>query len=239
MGTWKNYTDAIKGYAKLPSIFCGKEDVVLWLVVLFWALIPAFVTWCLVWPVVLFGPIITYLSGFVIILTMWPLFYIISWIFFIVSPLATFGAVVCVSPFFSVRCPYVALKHSATGNLGRSMKHGFLEPFRFGQYLDHATADIAFNLHFIPGSAQVSTETFSRVPIGVWMPIPESTWKLDIKEGKPIDYWSLYLDKCTDTKNELWSMSWITLDDIETASPNVLIAVPAIAIAQILFVSFR
>ena len=150
--------------------------------------------------------------------------------------LAAFG-MVALSPFLSVRCPFVAVRHHSTvrAGLGRSLSHGFWEPFHFAMYMDEASAEATMcGCKLIPIASRHERQVvFGRIPI------PESTWAKEKTHQKKVQYWDLYVQKCLNARSELLHLCWLSIKDVEEMSPNFLTALPAIAIADILCESIR
>ena len=152
-------------------------------------------------------------------------------------PILVAIGIVAVSPFLSVRCPSVAVKHHSTvrAGLGRSLSHGFWEPFHFAMYMDEASVEVTiFGCKLIPTESRHERQ----VVFGT-IPIPESTWAKEKTQQKKVQYWDLYFERLNHAKSELLHLSWLSIDDVEEMSPNFLTALPAIAIADILCESIR
>ena len=115
------------------------------------------------------------------------------------------------------------------------MSHGFWEPFHFALYMDEASAEFTLcGCKLIPIANRHERQVvFGRIPV------PESTWAKEKTSQKKVQYWDLYVTKVLEAKRELLHLSWVSVDNVESMSPNFLQAVPAIAIADILTASIR
>ena len=131
----------------------------------------------------------------------------------------------------------MAIKHHATvrAGLGRSLSHGFWEPFNFALWMDEISTEAS-----VGGCRLFKVEArHERQVVFGRIPVPESIWAKEKTSQKKIMYWDLYIDKVLDTKRELLHLSYLSSSNVEEVSPNFLQAIPAIAIADILCASIR
>ena len=235
-GTVKHYCDCIKAYWKLSPANMIPDECCL-ILVLSWLIILSFLTWMIVWPIVIVGPILTYLMGIVLILIGCPLIYIFIWLFALVFPIMACITFICVSPFFSVRCPNVALRHNIMlpGQLKRSLRLGLYEPVNFMKYLDRQTSKLSFKNYSV--FMQENVQDLDDFTTSWEYPI--SIWKQDTDRIKKIHYWDLAFEALKKVKDEVVMLNWIPKEDVESAMPNVLMTLPALTIIEVLVESIR
>jgi hypothetical protein len=230
----ENYCDLMEGYTKISPLKLVSDDCCE-NIILSWLILISFVAWIAMWPIVIVGPILSFMFGVVTVFLVVTFTYIFMWIFHLTFPIPASIAFICMGPFFSVRCPTVALKHNIMlpGQLARSLKHGFLEPFYFFKYLDRQTSK--FSVGKFSLFLQENIPEFEGF-ISSWE-IPESIWKKSADKIRKINYWDLGFGKLQHCRNELIEKKWISQDDIESLGPNVLVSIPSLAILDVLIAS--
>ena len=237
VGTIKNYRDVVKSYAKCSPFKMVSDMDCCMTLILAWLVLLSLITWILIWPIVIIGPILTYIMGFIVIIIVMPLAYIGIWLCCLTFPIISCIVFACSGPFFSIRCPYVALRHNIMlpGQLSKSMKLGFSEPFHLFKYWDRQTSKISVGKFSLFKQENISEfENFAsswEAPISIWQKATDKVRK--------IEYWDLVQNSLRNAKDEVIELKWISKEDIESAMPNVLIAIPALAIVEVLLASIR
>ena len=232
----EKYGDLLKGYMKISPLKMVSDDCCE-TIILSWLILISLLAWIAMWPVVIVGPILSFTFGIVMIFLMVTLAYIFMWIFHLIFPVIASIVVIFMGPFFSVRCPTVALKHNIMlpGQLARSLKLGFLEPFYFFKYLDRQTSKCSVGKFSLFCQENISDfEGFT----SSW-DAPESIWKKSADKIRKIKYWDLGFGKLQHCKNELIEKKWISKDDVASLVPNILVSIPSLAILDILMDSIK
>jgi hypothetical protein len=232
----ENYCELLKGYLELSPLKMVSDDCCE-TAILSWLILLSLLAWIVMWPIVILGPVLPFIFGFVTVFLVVTFSYICMWIFHLIFPVIASMIIICMGPFFSVRCSAVALIHNVMlpGQLARSLKHGFLEPFHFFMYLDRQTSKFSvgkFSLFLQENISDFEGFTSS------WEP-PVSIWRKSADKIRKINYWDLGFVKLLHCKNELIEKKWISQDDIESLGPNVLVSIPSLAILDVLIASIK
>jgi len=116
------------------------------------------------------------------------------------------------APLFGLRCPYMAIKHN-------SLKFGLKEAFVILSELDDSTSELGWNCRMFPE---------------VKHPEDEFTLPTEQKTPGSEKYWPHFTAACKDVSRSSLEKGWISNEDLEGCMPNVLQAVPAMAILDII-----
>ena len=117
-----------------------------------------------------------------------------------------------VAPLFGLRCPYIAIKHD-------SLKSGLREAFVTLSKLDGVTAGMGWNCRINPK---------------VEHPREEFTLPTEQETPGSEKYWPHFVAACKEVSRSSLEKGWMTSEDLEGCMPNVLQAVPALAILDII-----
>lgn len=222
----KMYCDFINGYYECRPTRMMPQDCFA-CVLLSWVIILGSFTWCLLWPLVLISPLASYVLLWVVIIVGPPIGYIISWLVAIAGPWACLIVAISSGPLVALRVPYVSLRHNLLlpGQFTRSVKFGLNEPFDIFTSTDRLTSEICLgNWRLFPGdSAQDGL----------------SEWRRDVESRRHVRYWDLFIARCQDQARESVRNNWLTKDDVEANSSNVMVAIPGLAILDILVNSIK
>ena len=123
---------------------------------------------------------------------------------------------------------FVGLWFPWKGDNWNSLKHGFITALdllhRFDKETGHFTVFPCLNniQDYLPPAYQRNSSTHVQGN--------QSTKKNQNSD----QYWDLYTDQCIKTTSELLKVNYAELDDVLTADPNLTIAIPAIAVLDLL-----
>ena len=116
------------------------------------------------------------------------------------------------APLCGLRCVYVALKHD-------NLKSGLRDAFVLLSKLDKFTHSLGWNFRMLPDITH-PTDQFT-------LPTRETTPKSEF-------YWSHFIAACKEVVQSSLDNEWMNREDLEGCMPNVLQAVPAVAILDII-----
>jgi len=119
---------------------------------------------------------------------------------------------VLAAPLLGLRCPYIAIKHD-------SLKSGLREAFVTLSKLDGVTAGMGWNCRINPK---------------VEHPREEFTLPTEQETPGSEKYWPHFVAACKEVSRSSLEKGWMTSEDLEGCMPNVLQAVPALAILDII-----
>ena len=130
-----------------------------------------------------------------------------------------FVLAVMISPLAGLHCPYIAITHNL------NLNHGLKEALNLLIKLDKKTYDFKWNFRLLK---DINLNLHYQPPAI----ITESTTPAN-------QYWDLFIKKCKEVCQDSKAKGWVTEEDIEGAMPNVLTAIPAMAILKILLQSIE
>ena len=116
------------------------------------------------------------------------------------------------APLYGLRCPYIAIKHD-------SLMFGLREAFVALSTLDGITAGLGWNCRINPE---------------VKHPGDEFTLPTEQETPGSEKYWPHFVAACKGVSRSSLEKGWMTSEDLEGCMPNVLQAVPAMAILDII-----
>jgi len=116
------------------------------------------------------------------------------------------------APLYGLRCPYIAIKHD-------SLMFGLREAFVALSKLDGITAGLGWNCRINPEVKH-----------------PEDEFTLPTEQETPGSekYWPHFVAACKEVSRSSLEKGWMTSEDLEGCMPNVLQAIPAMAILDII-----
>jgi len=121
---------------------------------------------------------------------------------------------ILIAPLSGLKCPYIAIKHN---NIGC----GFKEAFVLLSELDRMSFGMKIQIPppFLPKVERVGEE-----------------WTLPSEQAEPPSnkYWPLYVTNCQEVCKDALAKGWVNKEDLEGCMPNVIQAIPAMAIVAVL-----
>lgn len=125
---------------------------------------------------------------------------------------------ILISPLTGLRCPYIAIKHNM------NIMHGFRDAFVMLSLLDVTTQKFGWNFQLLPKVLPSEDE---------WTPPPADALPASQK------YWGLFVKSCQQVSRDCIRKGWTSQDDHDSCMPNVIQAIPAMAIVAILLRSVK
>ena len=223
---------------KLVPDQAGAAWLILWLPLLFTSIL-----WLLGFVLVLTVPPLTFLLGFVLWILAWipvivlpPLLYLLGWIFIVFglpSLYLLLWVLVLVGPWLFVVVgmlsgPILALKIIFSG-----LSKNFFNPVEMWSGIKlglQQIPQVLLRVDKFTGGLSLGKIRFSKTE-------PES--KSETNNRVEINHWDLYIKSCKEEAYRIQEEGWLSQEDVQAASSTALIAIPGSTIVTILEQSIK
>ena len=178
----------------------------------------AFIAWMACWVFVITAPPIFYVFGWILIIFGMPILYVLIWVLVLIGPWIFVAGGMISGPCLALKIPFANIKKMYNPvQMWSSIKKSLVMPYYITVSVDRFTGKFSlrkFKLFNSP-EPEVKTTTSMR------------------------DYWELYIESCIKVTRAILVEGWLAKDDVLSASPTTMIAVPGVAILDILVTSVK
>merc|ERR1719319_742473 len=156
--------------------------------------------------------------GCKLIIVIIPLLYILLWVLVLIGPWIFAAGGMISGPFLALQIPISNIQKMYNPvQMWSSIKKSLVKPY------------------YITLSVDRFTSKFSLKKFKLFIsPEPELKPTISMR-----DYWDLYIDSCIKVTREILLKGWLAEDDVLSASSTTMIAVPGVAILDILVTSVK